>query len=279
MDTDKRTNPSVLSYARPAVRTYSLKWLFIVVPPILVLVLITVSAELYIRWAEVPTFLVPAPSAVKDAVIESRPELLSGLWITAKAALIGFGASAVLGIVLAAILSSARIVRNAFYPYTIFFQTVPVVAIAPLLLIWFGAGLKGVAICAFVVSVFPVIANTLTGLLSTEPALSDMFTLYGSGPITKLVKLKLPGAIPNIMTGLRIAAGLSVIGTIVGEFQAGDFDNPGLGVMIVAFNKQGQTAQVFAAILVASLLGLAMLSVLNAVGYLLLRHWHASVKE
>ncbi len=256
-----------------------MKWLWIILPPITVLVLITATAEWYVRWANVPTYLVPAPSAVRDAIVESRPELLSGLWMTAKAALLGFGASAVVGIMLAAILSSAKIVRNAFYPYTIFFQTVPVIAIAPLLLIWFGPGLKGVAICAFIVSVFPVIANTLTGLLSTEPALSDMFTLYGAGPITRLLKLNLPGAIPNIVTGLRIAAGLSVIGTIVGEFQAGDFENPGLGVLIVAYNKNGQTAQVFAAILVASLLGLAMLSVLNVVGYLLLRHWHASVKE
>jgi len=221
----------------------------------------------------------PAPSAVAQSLMDSREELLAAVWQTTEAALIGFGASVVVGIAMAVALSSARIVRNAFYPYTVFFQTVPVVAIAPLLLIWFGPGLQSVSVCAFVVSVFPVIANTLTGLLSTDPALADMFQLYGAGPVATLFKLKLPGAMPSIITGLRVAAGLSVIGTIVGEFVAGEQDRPGVGLIIVENSKLGQTPQVFAAILVASVLGLAMLSVLNLAGYLLLRRWHASARD
>lgn len=255
------------------------RWLAVLLPPIVVFAVLTAAVEMYVRWQKVPAYLVPAPSAVKEAIVDQRESLLESLWNTTQASLIGFGASAVVGIAIAVALSSARIVRNAFYPYTVFFQTVPVVAIAPLLVIWFGAGLKSVAICAFVVSVFPVIANTLTGLLSTEPALRDLFRLYGAGPIRSLVKLRLPWAMPNMLTGLRVAAGLSVIGTIVGEFVAGDFSTPGLGVMIVSAAKTGDTDQVFAAILVASLLGVAMLSVLNLVGYFLLRNWHASVKE
>ncbi|CAN5531134.1 ABC transporter permease [soil metagenome] len=256
-----------------------MKWFSLILPPLAVLVVLTAAAEVYVRVREVPKYLVPAPSAVAHAVAETHEELLAAVWQTTEAALVGFAASALVGIGLAVALSSAKIVRNAFYPYTVFFQTVPVVAIAPLLLIWFGPGLQSVAVCAFIVSVFPVIANTLTGLLSTDPALADMFKLYRANFVATLFKLKLPGAMPSILTGLRVAAGLSVIGTIVGEFQAGDLEHPGVGVMIVESSKLGQTPQVFAAILVASMLGLAMLSVLNLAGYLLLRRWHASARD
>src|SRR5262249_10503561 len=146
------------------------------------------------------------------------------LWITARVALIGFAASVIVGVTLAVLFSSARLIERAFYPYTIFFQTVPIVAIAPLLIMWYDAGDTSVTICAFVVSVFPVIANALTGLLSVDPALRDLFRLYGAGKLATLWKLKLPSALPNIFTGMRIAAGLAVIGTIVGEFLTGSLD-------------------------------------------------------
>ena len=195
-------------------------------------------------------------------------------------ALIGFAASVIVGIVVALLLSTSKLVQRAFYPYTVFFQTVPIVAIAPLLVIWFGAGLKSVATCAFIVSVFPVIANTLGGLLSTDPALRDMFRLYGASGLAKMWKLKLPSALPNIFTGMRIAAGLAVIGTIVGEFVAGLLEeNPGLGILVVEAKKIGRTDLVFAAVLAASLLGLAMLATVNLAGYLTLRRWHASEQE
>lgn len=255
------------------------KWLGLILPPIAIAVLLTVAAELYVRKAQVPEYLVPAPSAVWKAAQATHQELARALWQTTLATLIGFGSSAVAGIALALLLSSAKVIRNALYPYTIFFQTVPVIAIAPLLVIWLGPGLWAVVVCAFIVSVFPVIANTLTGLLSTDPALRDLFQLYGAGWFARLWKLRLPWATPNILTGLRIAAGLAVIGTIVGEFVAGDLSEPGIGITIVTAAKVGDTATVFAAILIASLLGLVMLSLLNVVGYLLLRHWHASVKD
>src|SRR5205823_7874144 len=123
-------------------------------------------------------------------------------------------------------------------------------------------------------------ANTLAGLLSTDPALRDLFKLYGAGAVSTLWKLKLPWALPNIITGLRIAAGLAVIGTIVGEFVAGLLEeNPGLGIVVVEAKGIGRTDLVFAAVLAASLLGLAMLAVVNLAGYLTLRRWHASELE
>lgn len=253
----------------------------VAVPPVVVFVGLTLAAEWYLRRTDFPRYILPRPSAVFSAAGDGSfgPALARSLWATASAALLGFGASVVVGIVIAVALSSARVVRNAFYPYTIFFQTVPVVAIAPLLVIWFGAGLKSVAICAFVVSVFPVIANTLAGLLSTDPALRDLFKLYRAGPLARLFKLRLPWATPNIITGLRIAAGLAVIGAIVGEFVAGELTgDAGVGVLVATYAKYGRVDRVFAAILAASLLGLAMLCTVNVAGYLLLRHWHASAR-
>ena len=211
------------------------------------------------------------------SIIDKHEELLKSLWSTALASSIGFALSAVIGILVAVLLSTSRLIQRAFYPYTVFFQTVPIIAIAPMLVYWFGFGLKSVAVSAFIASVFPVIANTLAGILSTDPALRDLFKLYGASGFASMMKLRLPSALPNIITGLRIAAGLAVIGAIVGEFVAGTTQiGGGLGIMVLVAKRYGRTEDIFAAVLVASLLGLAMLALINLAGYLLLRRWHAS---
>jgi NitT/TauT family transport system permease protein len=248
-----------------------------VIPPIVVFILAASLAELVVWLFNIGAYNFPAPSAVFQVMWQKRADLWASLISTALAALLGFGLSAIVGITLAILLSTSRIVQRAFYPYTVFFQTVPIVAIAPLLVIWFDFGLKSVAVSAFIASVFPVIANTLAGLLSTDPALRDLFRLYRAGPLATLLKLRLPSALPNIVTGLRIAAGLAVIGAIVGEFVAGTLEkNAGLGIAVLIAKKQGKTAAIFADVLAASLLGLAMLAVINLAGYLMLRRWHAS---
>ena len=255
------------------------RWTRAIAPPVVTFVVIAAVAELVIRLLKVPAYLLPLPSEVVSTAWNVRGNLAASLLTTASAAMIGFVASIVAGILIAIALSGSRLVRQALYPYTIFFQTVPVVAVAPLLVIWFGAGVQSVAICAFIVSVFPVITNTLAGLLSTDPALKDLFQLYGARPFATLIKLKLPSATPDIVTGMRIAAGLAVIGTIVGEFVAAVLQgNPGLGVMVMEARKLGRTDQVFAAILAASALGLVMFGAVSLAGHLLLRHWHASAR-
>jgi NitT/TauT family transport system permease protein len=251
-----------------------------IVPPVAVFIVGALLAELIIRQLRVSTFLLPRPSQVLAALVNRRDELAASLWTTAQAALIGFIASAIFGILAAVVLSSNRLIRRAIYPYTIFFQTVPLVAVAPMLIFWFNGGLQSVSISAFIVSVFPVIANTLDGLLSTDPALVDLFRLYRAGPIARLWKLRLPAAVPQIITGLKVAAGLAVIGTVVGEFLVGTLDeNEGLGVRINAAIKYAHLDLAFAAVLVASLLGLAMLGAISAFGRLLLRHWHPSQRS
>jgi NitT/TauT family transport system permease protein len=252
-------------------------WISRALPPILVFFGVAAALEAYVGWRHVPVYLLPRPTAVVRTLWIDRTDLLRALSVTLAASLTGFAASTFFGTLAAVALSTSSLVRRAIYPYTLFFQTVPIVAVAPLLVFWFDAGVMAVAICAFIVSVFPVIANTLTGLLSTDPALLDLFRLYGARRWATLWKLRFPSALPSLFTGLRIAAGLAVIGTVVSEFLVGQLgENEGLGVKIVGATKMGRTDRVFAAVLLASLLGLAMFSGVNLASRLALRRWHAS---
>ena len=246
-----------------------------IVPPTIPLIASIGAAELLVRGGLVRAYLLPAPSRIFATLVHDWPELWRATWETSKGALIGLALSIFIGLFIALALSSSRWIQRAFYPYAVFFQTVPIIAIAPLLVIWVGYGMPTVIASACIVSVFPVIANCLTGLLSTDPALVDLFRLYGSSRFAMLWKLRLPSALPNIFTGFRIAAGLAVIGAIVGEFIAGG----GIGGVIDVSRTQQRVDKVFAGLLLASALGLALFSTINLASRLALRHWHASERE
>jgi NitT/TauT family transport system permease protein len=241
-------------------------------PALVPFLVITLLTEAIVRQGLIKAYLVPPPSSVLAAIADNWTELITALAKTSAAALIGFALSTSIGIAIAVFLSSSRLVQRAFYPYAVFFQTVPIIAIAPLLVIWFGYGMRTVIASAFVVSIFPVIANTLNGILSTDPALRDLFKLYGASNLTTLIKLRFPSALPQILTGLRVAAGLAVIGAIVGEFIGGE----GLGSVVDVARTQQRTDKVFAAVLLASVLGLALFGLINLVSSITLRRWHAS---
>jgi NitT/TauT family transport system permease protein len=250
----------------------SRKLLNSVTPPLIPFIVITLAVELVVRGGLVKSYLLPTPTAVLRAMIEGRGELAQAMFKTSASALIGFALSAVAGIAIAVLLSSSRGIQRALYPYAVFFQTVPIIAIAPLLVIWFGYGMRTVIASAFVVSIFPVIANTLTGILSTDPALRDLFRLCGASPRVTLFKLRFPAAAPQILTGLRIASGLAVIGAIVGEFIGGE----GLGSIVEVARTQQRVDKVFAAVALASALGLALFGLINLISAVTLRRWHAS---
>lgn len=243
-----------------------------ILPPLLPALIAIAAAEIAVRQQWVPSYLIPAPSAVAATMFDSRAELMQAFLKTSEGALLGFALSTISGVAIAVLLSSSRRIQRSFYPYAVFFQTVPIIAIAPLLVIWFGYGMRTVVASAFVVSIFPVIANTLTGLLSTDPALRDLFRLYGASPRTTLVKLRFPAALPQILTGLRVASGLAVIGAIVGEFIGGE----GLGSVVDIARTQQRVDKVFAAVLLASVLGLGLFGLINLASTLTLRRWHAS---
>lgn len=243
-----------------------------ILPPTVAFIASALLLELGIRWSGVRPYLLPPPSTVLKTLVKDGPELLAALWATAQEAIIGFALSAAAGVLVALVLSSATWVQRAFYPYAVFFQTVPIIAIAPLLVIWLGFGMRTLIGCAFIVSLFPVIANTLTGLLSTDPALRDLFRLYNAGRLATMWKLRLPSALPNILTGMRIGGGLAVIGAIVGEFIVG----VGLGSVVDVARTEQRADKGFAAVLLASFLGLALFGLINLLSRVALRRWHAS---
>lgn len=243
-----------------------------VVPPLIPISILIVAAEILVRSGVIPSFLVPAPSEVWQALIENKTELSQAAFSTASAALIGLALSFVFGASIAIVLSLSGFARKAFYPYAVFFQTVPIIAVAPILVIWFGFGQPTVIASAFIVSIFPIIASTLLGLQSTDPALVDLFRLYSASPFSIMLRLRLPFALPQIFAGLRIAAGLAVIGAIVGEFIAGG----GLGAVVDAARTLQRIDQVFAAVLVSSLIGLTLIVIINYLSWWSLRNWHSS---
>jgi NitT/TauT family transport system permease protein len=242
-----------------------------VLPPLAPLVAVTLLVEIAVRQQWVRAFLVPAPSTVARTLWAEAPQFRALVLETTSASLIGFALSIAAGITIAVLLSSAAWIQRAFYPYAVFFQTVPIIAIAPLLVIWLDFE-RTVRASAFIVSVFPVIANTLSGLLATDPALRDLFKLYGASRTATLWKLRLPYALPSILTGLRVAAGLAVVGAIVGEFITG----AGIGGDIIVARQQQRVDRVFADLLLSALLGIALFALINLTSRLSLRHWHAS---
>lgn len=257
------------------------RFLATVFPPLFTAIVVCGLVELIVARGWVASYLLPRPSSVWTSLREPGTDLwrgsafatgLGGLASTAINALIGFLASAIGGVGVAVLLSSNRWVKQALYPYAVFFQTVPIIAIAPMMIIWLGYGPPTVRGAACIASIFPIIANTYAGLVGTDPALRDLFRLYRAGWLATTFKLRLPNALPSMFTGLKVAAGLAVIGAIVGEFIGGG----GLGEVIVTAQPQMRTDKLFAAVILASLLGLAMVSVINLASWVTLRHWHAS---
>lgn len=244
-------------------------------PPLVPLAAGAALAEALVRAGVAPSFLLPSPSQVATALWTDSAEFLEAARSTAFCAASGLALSFAVGVASALALSFSSFARRAFYPYAVFFQTVPIIAIAPLLVIWFGFGQPTVIASSFIVSLFPVVASSLLGLESTDPALLDLFRLYGASRSASLWKLRLPFAAPQIFSGLRIASGLAVIGAIVGEFVGGG----GLGAVVDSARTQQRVDKVFAAVLVSSALGLALVASVDLIARRSLRRWHASVRN
>lgn len=205
------------------------------------------------QW--LPSYIVPSPFQVLSTLIELRTDFYSATISTFTSALIGFLASAILGYILAVIFSFYSVLRSAILPLAVFFQTVPIIAIAPLLVIWFGFGERTVQVSAFVVSFFPVLASSLVGLASEDIQLLEMLKVYDANKIHIFWHLKIPSSWPFVFSGLRVSSGLAVIGAIVGEFVAGG----GLGGLIDSGRSQQRVDIVFASIFLCSALGYILL--------------------
>ncbi|MBI1290785.1 ABC transporter permease subunit [bacterium] len=246
-------------------------------PPLVLFALVVIAWNGAVVYWELPPYLVPTPVAVLNVAKENRAALWSGALLTGKAALLGLLASLVVGILIAFVFSQSRLIQRAGYPYAIFLQTVPIVAIAPLIILWFGHGFQSIVIISFIVSLFPIITNTTTGLTTLDPNMVELFEVNNATRLQRLLKLQLPGAVPYIVAGARISSGLSVIGVIVGEFFAGFGGNKfGLGYLIYFANATLKTSYLFAAVISSTLLGLAMFALITGIGNLLTLRWRGT---
>jgi NitT/TauT family transport system permease protein len=235
-------------------------------PAWLFLLALLVIWELSVSRGLVPDYLLPAPSGIWATVVELRTDLWTATLSTFSSILWGLIASALIGVTAAVCFFVVPLLRRAVLPFCVFFQTVPIIAIAPLLVIWFGFGETTVRASAFIVSVFPILANTLTGLEETDPLLRELFRLYRPSRLKTILKLQLPSAIPYVLAGLRIAVGLATIGAIVGEFIAGG----GLGALIDSALTQQRTDLVFAGVLASTLLALVLVIGIDLLSRLLM---------
>lgn len=229
-------------------------------------------------WAfDIPRYLLPEPHRFIQAGIDNGDYLLNGIRLTFTSALIGYLMAAVIGVAAATILSQSKILEKSLYPYAIVLQTIPIVAIAPMVVVWMGTGRMTIAVIAFIIAFFPIISNTTLGLTSTDHNLLNLMELYSASRWQMLVKLRIPFALPYIVGGLRISAGLSVIGAIVGEFVAGMGGRAGgLGFQIAEAATMVRTSYLFAAAFAACGMGLIVFFAINGLSYLLLRNWHES---
>lgn len=248
-------------------------------PPLLVLVVFLAGWEGIARAAEIPPYLLPPPSAIADALVTAREELISATALTAVAAGSGFLCSLLLGGLIAFIFSQSRWIQRSLYPYAIFLQTVPIIAVAPLIVIWVGTGLKSVVLVSLIISLFPVITNATTGLTRIDPALVDLFAMYDASRWQLLFKLRLPGSIPFFVAGAKVSSGLAVIGAIVGEFFAGSTERFGLGYVILVSSGQLRTAKLFAAVAASTILGLILFALVDGIGGWILARWSGRERE
>jgi NitT/TauT family transport system permease protein len=247
--------------------------------PIVVLALGLAIWEAVVRLENIPPYVLPAPGAILQTLIADRILLLRSLGVTLATTVEGFLLATVGGVGLAILFNQSRLVEYSLYPYAVILQVTPIVAVAPLLLIYLPQQ-AAVLVCAWIVAFFPVLANTTLGLNSVDRNLAALFALYGASRRQVLWRLKLPAALPYMLGGLRIAGGLSLIGAVVAEIAAGSAGaGSGLAYRIAESGYRLNIPRMFAALLLLSVAGIVIFYLLSLVNYLALRHWHESALE
>jgi len=244
--------------------------------PVVMLAIAVLVWHLVVQTFALPPYVLPGPGLVATTLIADGSLLWNSLLVTLLTTFEGFLLAAVGGIGLAILFNQSRMVEYSFYPYAVILQVTPVVAIAPLLLIYLPQPLA-VLVCAWIVAFFPVLANTTLGLSSVDHNLLALFDLYKASRWQVLWNLKLPSALPQILAGLRIAGGLSLIGAVVAEIAAGSAGaGSGLAYRIAESGYRLNIPRMFAALILLSLAGVAIFYALSAMSYLVLHRWHES---
>lgn len=244
--------------------------------PVVMLAIAVLVWHLVVQIFALPPYVLPGPGLVAMTLIADGNLLWNSLLVTLRTTFEGFLLAAVGGIGLAILFNQSRLVEYSFYPYAVILQVTPVVAIAPLLLIYLPQPLA-VLVCAWIVAFFPVLANTTLGLSSVDHNLLALFDLYKASRWQVLWNLKLPSALPQILAGLRIAGGLSLIGAVVAEIAAGSAGaGSGLAYRIAESGYRLNIPRMFAALILLSLAGVTIFYALSAMSHLVLRRWHES---
>ncbi|MFC5452046.1 ABC transporter permease [Paenibacillus aestuarii] len=248
-----------------------------VAPPLVAFVVFIGGWEFIAYLLKAPVYLLPKPSDIVMAAIENAGGLWMAVSTTTLEAVLGFFLSIILGVSGAILLAMSKWIEKGVYPYAIILQTIPIVAIAPLIVIWFDAGMNAIVIIAFLIGFFPMLSNTLIGLNSTDQNMSNLFYLYNANSLQTMWKLRIPAALPYIVAGLKISCTLSVVGAIVGEYIAGiGGGNGGLGYAITYAAARLKTPYLFACGLSASALGILFFLLVNAFAKWMLSSWHES---
>jgi len=246
-----------------------------VLVPAVALVALVLAWEAVVRIAQIPHYILPAPSRVLLTLRENFGSLAPSWWFTIRITVGALALAAVLGAALAALFATSRLLERSLFPLAIVLQVTPIVAIAPLILIYVESTTAALLICAWIVAFFPVLSNTLVGLRSADPNLRDLFTMYRATRWQRLRLLLVPSALPYFLAGLKIAGGLSLIGAVVAEFTAGAAGREtGLASRILEASFRTEIPKMFAALVLVSLTGIAIFVLFNLLTRWLIGRWH-----
>lgn len=247
--------------------------------------LVAVAVIAFWEWAvaafEVSPFVLSAPSAIATALVTEWSSLAEAAWVTVRITIIAFALAVIFGVLWAVIFAQSRTIERALFPYAVTLQVTPIVAIAPLIMIWVGIdnAERAVLILATIVAFFPVLANTTLGLRSADRQLHELFDLYGATRWQRLTRLQFPAALPNLLTGMKIAGGLALIGTVVAEFAAGLGGSNGLAWTITEAGNRLHIAKMFAALAILSAIGITIYGALSFLERWALKNWHESARS
>ena len=243
--------------------------------PIFTFILLLCSWELVVSFQNIPKYILPAPTDIFSSILLNYEDLLLSTFITFRITILAFLIASFLAILIAILFSQSKIIELSLYPIAVIFQVTPVVAIAPLILIWVGLDNAeyAILILAIIVAFFPVLANTNLGIRSVEKNLSELFSLYEATRFKRLFKLQLPYALPFILTGMKTSIGLALIGAVVAEFVAGSGTSTGLAWRIIEAGNRLDVPKLFAALILLVVLGIVLFLLMSLIEKLLLRRW------
>jgi NitT/TauT family transport system permease protein len=247
--------------------------------PVVVFAVAVSLWEWVVKANDIPPYILPAPSAIAATLVKDWGTLSTSLLVTLRTMGLALALATAGGVLLAVIFAQSRLIERSLYPFAVILQVTPILAVAPLLLVYLDAG-TAMLVCAFIVAFFPILSNTTLGLASTDPHLRDLFKLYGAGRWRELLLLRVPSALPYFLGGLRIGGGLALIGAVVAEIAAGSAgQGSGLAYRIVESGYRLNIPRMFAALILISATGILVYTTLALLSHLLLRRWHESALD